>query len=144
MKDMTERDILLRQDRPLTSLSVYRNGVWIFAAPTNLTKTYNQQQFYLMSESFGLVREGNTNPRVSARRGAPGEYLAVSQDGSYTIVTRAEYDWIFPTPNLNPPEIPNNSKQLKDPNFLTKILKGYESGVSNSKTSKPTPPTTGY
>jgi len=61
MKDMTLNDILLKQDRPLYSLSVYRNGVWGFAVPTTLTKTYNQQQFYLMSESFGLVRAGTSN-----------------------------------------------------------------------------------
>jgi len=144
MKDMTLNDILLKQDRPLYSLSVYRNGVWGFAVPTTLTKTYNQQQFYLMSESFGLVRAGTSNPKVLARKGSPGDYVAVNQDGSYTLITAAEYKMLFPAPNLNPPEIPNNSDQIKDPNFLTKILKGYASAVSNSKTNKPTLPRTGY
>jgi hypothetical protein len=144
MKDMALNDILLRQDRPLTSLSVYRGGVWFFTSPTNLTKTYNKQRFYLMSESFGLVKQGNTDPKVLATIGLPGDYIAVNQDGTYTLVSSTEYKRLFPPPNLNPPEIPNNSDQLKDPKFLTNILKGSGSPASNSKTSKPTPPNTGY
>ena len=144
MKDMALNDILLRQDRPNTALSVFRDGVWIFAAPTNLTKSTTQQSFYLMSESFGLVKQGNTDPKVLATIGLPGDYIAVNQDGSYTLVSSAEYKRLFPAPNLNPPVIPDNSNQLKDPIFLTNILKGSESPLSNSKTSKPTPTNTGY
>ena len=103
MKDMTLNDILLRQDRPLTSVSVYSACVWAFAVPTNLTKTTTQQSFYLMSESFGLVRQGNTDPKVLATIGLPGDYIAVNQDGSYTLVSSSEYKMLFPLSQLESP-----------------------------------------
>jgi hypothetical protein len=144
MKDMTLKDILFREDRPLTSLSLYRDGRWIFAAPTNLTKTTAQQAFYLISEPFGLLRQGTSNPKIRAVTGAPGDYLAVNSVGVYSLIKKEEYARQFPSPNLNPPTNPNNSSQIKDKNFLTNILKGSGSAVSNNKISKPTPPNSGY
>ena len=144
MKDMTLGDILVNPVKPLTSLSVRRNGVWNFESPTKVTKVDNNQTFYLMSNPFGLVKEGVSNPKVWAVKGDPGDYVALYNTGEYCLVTKAEYAMLFPAPNLNPPTIPTNSSQIKDKNFLTNILKGSGSTTSNSKTTKPTSPNTGY
>ena len=144
MKDMTLRDILVKPVKPLTSLSIFKDGFWQFSYPTNLTRSYNNQSFYLMSYSFGLIREGTANPGVRAITGDAGDYVALNSTGEYALVTKAEYARQFPPPNLNPPERPNNSSQIKEKNFLTNILKGSGATVSNSKTSKPTPPNSGY
>ena len=146
MKDMSPKDILLRQDRPLTSLSVYRNGVWRFEAVdyAAIKKREKNQTFYLMSEAFGLVRQGTVDPKVRVVSGAPGDYISINIMGVYSLVTKAEYAMKFPPPNLTPPTPPNNSSQIKDKNFLTNILKGSGSTTSNSKTTKPTSPNTGY
>lgn len=124
MKEMALRDILLRKDEPLTSVSIYRDGRWQFTFPTNLVRTAYQRAFYLMSEVFGLVKRGNISPKTLARKGAPGDYVVLNPDGTYAIVTPGEFGRIFPTPNLNPPEVLKTSDQLKDPDFLTNILKG--------------------
>jgi len=145
MKDMHLTDILNRGTRPLTLLSVYKEGRWQFGIPNRIVRTVDQQAFYLVSEKFGLVKKGTTDPAVIARRGSPGDYVARDTNtGVYSVVTAAEYKRFFPAPNLNPPSVPTNSEQLKDPKFLTNILKGSESPVSNSKTTKPTPPNAGY
>ena len=144
MKDMHLNDILFRQDKPLNSLSLYKNGLWGFILPVNPIATFEGRSYYLMSDPFGLVKQGVLDPKKTARRGSPGDYVALDQFGSYTLITPAEYKSIFPTPDLNPPKIPNNSEQIKDPTFLTNILKGSGASASNSKTSKPTPTNTGY
>ena len=144
MKDIEASDILNRPVRPLTLLSVYRNGRWIFGTPTNLVKTVENQNFYLISEKFGLAREGTSNPKIVARRGFPGDYVSRDQTGAYALVTEAEYKRIFPYSDKNPPSVPNNSDKLIDPNYLTNILKGSKPTVSNSTTIKPSSPSTGY
>ena len=144
MKDMTLKDILVQQVSPLTSLSIFKEGRWQFTGPTNQTMVGETQTFFLMSYPFGLIREGISNPNERAFTGDPGDYVALDITGAYSLVTKAEYGRQFPPPNLNPPAQPNNSDQIKDKNFLTNILKGSESPVSNSKTSKPTPPNSGY
>tara|TARA_R110000803_G_scaffold120678_1_gene188711 strand:- start:229 stop:663 length:435 start_codon:yes stop_codon:yes gene_type:complete len=144
MKDMTLADILPKKDKPLTSLSLYKYGSWQFILPSNLIATKDNQSFYRMSNVFGLVEHGVLDPTKVSRLGSPGDYVALDLFNNYTIITPAEYQRMFPTINENPPEILNNSDQLKDPKFLTNILKGSASPASNSKTSKPTPPNTGY
>ena len=144
MKDMTLGDILVKPVNPLTSLSVRRNGVWNFESPTKVTKVDNNQTFYLMSNPFGLVKEGTVDPKVRVISGAPGDYISINIMGVYSLVTKAEYAMKFPPPNLTPPTPPTNSSQIKDKNFLTNILKGSGSTISNSKTTKPTSPNTGY
>jgi hypothetical protein len=144
MKDLEFRDILNRAVRPLTLLAVYRNGVWLFAVPTNLVKTVDQQRYYLISEPFGLIRQGTNNPKFTAEKGKPGDYVARNIKGAYSLVTADYYKLLFPPANANPPTVPDNSEKLKDSNFLTNILKGSQPTVSNSKTIKPTTTSTGY
>ena len=144
MKDLQFKDILNRAVRPLTLLSVYRNGRWSFATPTALIKTVNQQQYYLISETFGLVKQGTNNPKFTAARGKPGDYVARDKTGVYALVTADYYKLLFPPANANPPAVPDNSEKLKNPNFITNILKGSKPTVSNSTTIKPSSPSTGY
>jgi len=144
MKDMTLKDILVQQVSPTTSLSIYKGGIWQFMSPTNQTRVDETQSFFLISFPFGLIRQGISDPKAWAIKGAPGDYVALDMTGAYSLVTKAEYARLFPPPNLNPPTQPNNSNQIKEKNFLTNILKGSGATVSNSKTSKPTPPNSGY
>jgi hypothetical protein len=144
MKDMTFRDLLVKTVKPLVYISIYKDGIWQFVSPLNPIKVYEDQSFYLMSYAFGLVSQGTFDPKRRAVTGVAGDYVVLNSKGDYTLVTKAEYARQFPPPNLHPPERPNNSSQIKDKNFLTNILKGSGSPVSNSKISKPTPPNSGY
>jgi len=123
MKDLELKDIMDRPVRPLTLLSVYRNGWWQFTTPVNPVRTVDNQSYYLISEKFGLGRQGTWNPKILAKRGSPGDYISQDQFGEYALVTEGEYKRLFPSPNLNPPSTPTNSTQLQDPNFLTNISK---------------------
>ena len=144
MKDMTLKDIFVQESPPLNSLSIFKGGIWQFTTPTNETMVSENQSFFLMSYPFGILKQGTFNPKAWAVTGKPGDYVAIDSTGTYSLVTKAEYARQFPHPNLNPPAQPNDSSQIKDKNFLTNILKGSGSAVSNNKISKPTPPTTGY
>jgi hypothetical protein len=123
MKDIDSKDILLRRNRSLTALSVYIGGRWVFTYPTEVVKTKDQQDFFLISVPFGLVKQGTQDPKITTIKGAPGDYVARDQTGTYCLVTAEQFKQLFPAPNLNPPKSSNNSDQLKDPKFITNINK---------------------
>lgn len=122
MKDIDSKDILLRRNRRLTNVSIYRDGRWVFAGLNNLKKTSQGQNFYLMSNPFGLLKEGTQDPKIITLRGEPGDYVAIDSTGTVSMVTAEQFNQLFPAPNLDPPKTSNNSEQLKDPKFLTDIL----------------------
>jgi len=121
MKDLQLEDILNRKDKPLTRLSVYYNGRWSFATLENPTRTTSDQNFYLVSSPFGLIREGVTNPSKYAVKGKAGEYVSVDKQGRLALVRSDLWALLFPK-NQQIPTAPPSSELLRNKNFLTKTL----------------------
>ena len=124
----------------LNRASIYTGGVWSYynPKPESADLVFQNKYFYKMPVPFGLVDIGAISPKQVLQKGKIGDYLVRGSTGEYTIITKKQYKELFPVPNKNSPKMANTSKNLKDPNFITKIVKG--SSPSNS--NKTTPPTT--
>ena len=119
MKDLQFKDILVRQDLPLTRASVYVNGRWSFASLAGPTRVTPEQDFFLIIYPFGINKTGTKDPSRYAVKGAPGDYISRDQRGVLALVTASNYALLFPGPQQIPTS-PPTSEQLKAPNFLTK------------------------
>jgi|TARA_R110001583_G_C5545679_1_gene399841 hypothetical protein len=119
MKDLQFKDILVRQDLPLTRASVYVNGRWSFASLAGPTRVTSEQDFFLINYPFGINKTGTKDPSRYTVKGAPGDYISRDQRGVLALVTASHYALLFPGPQQIPTS-PPSSDQLKNPNFLTK------------------------
>jgi len=143
-KDLTSRDILKRTLKVPTRLSQYKFGRWEFANPSNAVKSTREQTFYLLNSKFGICNGPQEDATRTMFRGKPGDYLAVSREGVMSVVTRSEFNRLFPKDNLSPPYRPRSSKLLRNPKVLTNTMKKSGKLVSNRKTSKTLRPKIGY
>ena len=122
MKDLELKDILNKQDRPLTKLSTFVNGRWSFTSLISPTKTTEAQNFYRIDSVFGLLKSGTIQPTKYSIKGSSGDYVAQDTKlGTLSLVTKENYLLLFPSLIPAPPATPPQSSQLQDPNFLTKI-----------------------
>ena len=137
MKDLELPDIFERTNVITTRLSVYEDGLWRFIQldPTTNVKTYENQTFYKINQLFGLVKEGVNDPSIVSVLGQPGEYVGVSFSGRLYKLTVKEFLSIFPRQILARENRNYNSERLRDPNFITKIVKG--SGPTDSNSTMP-------
>ena len=120
MKDLELKDIMARQDRPLTRISVYFSGRWSYANPNTPSRKTVDQNFYLISYPFLLHRSGLTDPSKGLLQGAPGDYMAQDMQGVMSLVKASQYALLFPS-TQHPTIKPTSSENLRNPNFLTKI-----------------------
>jgi hypothetical protein len=104
-----------------TQLSIYYKGYWIFVEPSKVISESGGRKFYRVDYKFKLVKEGEKYPEKGITREA-GNYIAKSPNGVIDFLTERDYRAIFPYPNRKPPETPKTSSELKDPNYLTKVL----------------------
>lgn len=125
MKDLEQRDILNRQVLPYTKLTVYHNGKWNFQPLDLFTRTTDPDgvTYYRITSPFGLVRQDGINPKTPTFTGKAGDYVAMNISGGLAVVTKEQYDLFFPKKKLTKEEQPVNSKALRDPNYITNILK---------------------
>lgn len=142
MKDLSENDIFPKIKNPLTQVSVYLNGQWVFADVVNPI-IREGVEYYKMSKTFGVVRQGQPLPNRTFQRGKPGDYLSKSADGEFMVVPKQIYEDTFPV-SITIPKAPNpsTSNELKDPNFLTKVVSEYQQSGSN--TTRGTEPSVTY
>jgi len=113
---------LAKKTLPLTRVTVYVDGRWVFANLANPVRTTLQQNFYLISTPFGLTSKGATNAANNSFNGNPGDYVAEDKNqGVLSVVTASYYSLLFPSPQQIP-LTPTSSEQLKNPNFITKTL----------------------
>jgi hypothetical protein len=119
MKDLELRDIFPKANRPLTSVSVYIDGRWLFATLTNPVKVTASLRVFRIDFPFGLHKSNSKNPAKYSVKGKPGEYVSINKQGINALVTVDEYSRLFPTPQQIPTSAPS-SELLRDPNFLTK------------------------
>ena len=132
-KDLTSRDILQKPIRVPTRASQYSGGRWSFIALQNPIRVTPSQSFYRMNHTFGIVSSSQNNPKICMHRGKPGEYIAEDKEGALNLVTVAEFDRIFPTPNAKPPTPPVTSESLSDPTKLTETFQKTKPVVSYKK-----------
>ena len=104
-----------------TQLSIYYNGSWTFVTPSKVISESGGRKFYQISYKFKLVKDGITNPVQGIARKA-GNYIAISENGVIDYLSELDYRNIFPIKNTNPRPLPVTSSNLKDPNYLTKVL----------------------
>lgn len=123
MKDINSKDILDRRGTRPTRLSVRRNGAYQFAELTNPLFEKDGLTYYRISHAFGIVNERTVDPNIMLQRGKSGDYVAVDSTGLLTIITKKVYDMQFPKSNKRPVVLPTDSKKLKDPNYITNIVR---------------------
>jgi len=132
-KDLTSRDIFKRTLKVPTRLAQYKFGRWEFGTPGNAVRATGEQTFYLLNSKFGICTGLQEDATKTMFRGRPGDYLAVDRDGVMSVVTRTEFQRLFPVANLAPPYRPRSSKLLRNPKVLTDTLKKSGRLASNRK-----------
>ena len=118
------QDILIRPNRTLFNVSIYLNGRWFFDSLQNPVKTYENQKYYRMSYPFALLYEDVGDPSRFAVRGSAGDYVTESADGSLGLVSRSEYENMFPNVSVSQQPLPATSTLLRNRNHLTNIVTG--------------------
>jgi len=143
---MDIRDVLKRPVKRTTRVSEYKEGRWsfIFLEGRSPSKVTPEQTYYRLNNKFGTATVYQTNPKQTASRGKPGDYIGRDTLGNVSVISAAEYLRLFPIPNQKPPTPAVTSDALKDPNVLTETFKKLKKPVSNTMTTKPTPTTKGY
>jgi hypothetical protein len=150
MKDLELKDIFPRFERKINKLSVYTFGVWKFAIPSNPIKQTLEANYYKINFKFGVLNSNQIDPRNTKARGEAGDYLVQDINNNYSVMTQAEYNLYFPTALQEVKKEPLTSNALKNPQFLTDILKNSEESSSNIGKAaslappKPSQPTTSY
>ncbi len=104
-----------------TQLSIRYKGAWTFVTPSNVISEYQGRKFYRIDYPFKLIKEGESNPVKGVPRTA-GNYIAINEAGVIDFLDERSYRQIFPIKNRKPPAAPISSNNLRDPNFLTKVL----------------------
>lgn len=134
MKDLEEKDILLRTKTRLTRVSIYVDGVWRFGRLLTPTQIAENQNIYRMSVPFALVASTENNPRKGLLTGRPGDYVAADRSGELSLITVEQYNLRFPS-RRKPAYKPETSEKLKGGDYITEIVRGSSPQRSNSTTT---------
>ena len=148
MKDLELKDILERQVESFTKISVYLNGQWQFATLVNPIAVDNNQSFYRIDYKFGLAKSSQENPKKFSLFGNPGDYVAIDNVGIYSLVKKDQYKQLFNSKSIGQSSVvptqtstnatPTTSASLKNPNYITEVVKGLAPKTSNSTTVQKT------
>ena len=148
MKDLELKDILARQVESFTKISVYLNGQWQFATIVNPIAVDNNQSFYRIDYKFGLVKSSQNNPKKLSLFGNPGDYVAIDNVGIYSLVKKDQYKQLLNSKSIGQSSVvptqtstnatPTTSASLKNPNYITEVVKGSAPKTSNSTTVQKT------
>ena len=138
MKDLELRDVLDRRRSPLTKLSVYVNGKWQFASvgSSNFIADGNQR-IYRGVTKFALIPSTVNDPKNGTLFGEPGDYIGIDSFGELSLITKAQYLQRFPK-RRSPSIPPDTSSKLKNPNYITEIVRGSTPAPSNTRPTTPT------
>lgn len=142
MKDLELRDILDRRRYPLTKLSVYVNGKWQFASIEGASFISDgNQNIYRGRTKFALIPNNVNDPKSGELFGEPGDYIGIDSQGELSLLTAEQYKQRFPR-RINPQTPADSSKKLKNPDYITEIVRGSQPAPSNSRPTTSTPPPT--
>jgi hypothetical protein len=142
MKDLELKDIIQRQRPRLTKLSVYQNGKWVFATVQGATSIADSNQnIYRGRTRFALIESNVNNPEKGSLYGQPGDYIGVDSTGELSLITQESYKQRFPK-RISPRRGADSSQKLKNPDYITEIVRGSQPAPSNSRPTTSTPPPT--
>ena len=142
MKDLELRDILDRRRYPLTKLSVYVNGKWQFASIQGASFISDgNQNIYRGRTKFALIPNNVNDPKSGELFGEPGDYIGIDSQGELSLLTAEQYKQRFPR-KINPQIPADTSRKLKNPDYITEIVRGSQPAPSNSRPTTSTPPPT--
>ena len=119
-----------------TKLSILYQGKWIFFTPTQEVKKTEKNVIYRIDYKFGLVKQDEDLPSKIVQIGNKGDYVSYDTLGIYSLLPAAEYKRIYNKPSKEEPLITRTSKNLKDPNYLTKVLQESPTSSYNRPTPK--------
>jgi hypothetical protein len=109
-------------NNPTTKLSILYQGSWSFATPTQEVVKTEKQSIYRIDYKFGLVKQNEELPNKITQIGNKGDYVSLDPAGVMSLMTASEYKRIYKKVQNKEPLISRSSKNLRDPNFLTKVL----------------------
>ena len=143
MKDLELSDILQRSPSPLVKLGLYVNGRWQFGSFTEAGFiTDDGQRIYRVSRRFALIPQNVNDPSRGRIFGNPGDYVGVDTFGVLSLITKEQYEYRFPR-KKKPAYIADTSEKLKDPNYITEIVRGSAPATSNTTPRTTYTPSTG-
>lgn len=130
MKDLQLTDIRTSNQIPsdVKVTSVYRGGFWAFAYFPQYSASIKQgdTSYFRIKDTFGLHLVGAFRADKPLYRGYPGDYIAVGQNGTFSLVKKKTYEAMF-APLKDDNFIKTvNSNSLKDSKYITSIVKNYE------------------
>ena len=136
MKDITARDLYPRRIPVLTQVSIKYQSSWLFISLNNAIYESSMEKVYRLDYTFGLVESEQPDPSKFSVKGNPGDYIIEDSFGTYIRMTPKEYRMKYPTPNKTKKVQVRTSKNLKDPNYLTKVLQESPTSSYNRPTPK--------
>lgn len=143
MKDIRLTNIGQVPRTSLKRLSFYANGIWQFGsldrAPFILD---NNQKIYRLTVKFQLLSEFVDDPARGLIRGQAGDYVGVDRFGNMSLITQEQYKLRFPKRRKRA-SAADTSEKLKNPNYITEIVRGSAPAASNTTLRTTSTPSTG-
>jgi len=146
---MNMQDIYPKVEAPINQLSVYINGAWQFAVPTNPVRytDNNTVKYYKINNKFGVLKSTQSNAHKTALRGEAGDFLVEDQNRNFAVMKMTEYRQFFPPSRTNSSVYaPGTNKTstvtseaLKDVKFIEDIVQINRSDESNNGEELPQP-----
>lgn len=143
----------------IRTVSILYKGKWQFATNINqgLIRTANGLQYRRMDWKFRLHKSGGGDIHQYVAEGKAGDYLGYSPyPEDLTITTVNNFNTQWPTPltlesmKMKNPRPTATSQDLKNPDFLTQVVRGAPSNIPATTTAPggaaaggSTPPTGG-
>lgn len=132
MTDIQLKTIFPRKPSRLTSLAFYQNGRWQFGSLGNTAfVSDSDQKIYRIGVKFSLVSENENDPSRGLIIGQPGDYVGVDRLGTFSLITKEQYNYRFPKKS-KPTYTAETSETLRDPNYITEIVRGSAATTSNT------------
>ena len=101
--------------------SVFLNGSWFFAnvLSRSLVQDTGLEKYYKINSKFGVVSNDEPDPKNTMFRGAAGDYLRVDYNNLLAVVSKKQFDILFPKKTQKPAQKPGaeSSKRLQDQDF---------------------------
>jgi len=143
MTDIQIKTIYQRPSSRLVRLAFYSNGRWQFGSLERAGfLSDNDQRIYRIAVKFSLISESEGNPSRGSVIGQPGDYVGVDRLGVMSLITKEQYDYRFPKKKKSR-YTAETSENLRDPNYITEIVRGSAAAASNTTPRITYTPSTG-
>lgn len=107
-------------------LSVYSENRWFFAQISSKTLAYEDstRKYYKIDIPFGIVDVNQFDPRITMKRGKPGDFLSIDYNNVLGVVSKAQFDLLRPKQTVrNTPSGTASYKQLANKDFYGDVVR---------------------